>query len=87
MKKLVTQLFLILVSIWLLAACSKSDKVSEQKKMDPLEIIITPEIEKQTKIMLDKFKGLPHIANLGHGVYPDIHPDAVRCFINAVKSY
>ena len=49
MKKLVTQLFLIFVSIWLLSACSKSDKVSEQKKIDPLEIIITPEIEKQTK--------------------------------------
>jgi membrane fusion protein, heavy metal efflux system len=49
MKKLVTQLFLIFVSIWLLSACSKSDKVSEKKKIDPLEIIITPEIEKQTK--------------------------------------
>jgi len=44
-------------------------------------------IEKKTKEMLDKYKGGSHIANLGHGVYPDISPDAVRCFINAVKSY
>ena len=44
-------------------------------------------IEKKTKEMLDKFKGGPHIANLGHGVYPDIKPDAVRCFIDTVKTY
>lgn len=59
-----------------------------QGNLDPCVLYSSfSEIEKQTKIMLDKFKGLPHIANLGHGVYPDIHPDAVRCFINAVKSY
>lgn len=44
-------------------------------------------IERKTNEMLDKFKGGPHIANLGHGVYPDIHPDAVRCFIDTVKAY
>ena len=49
MKKLVSQLFLIFVSTLLLSACSKSENVSEQKKLDPLEIIITPEIQKQTK--------------------------------------
>ncbi len=59
-----------------------------QGNLDPCVLYSSfSEIEKQTKIMLDKFKGLPHIANLGHGVYPDIHPDSVRCFINAVKSY
>ncbi|GBL32175.1 hypothetical protein EMGBS12_04850 [Methylophilaceae bacterium] len=49
MKKLVSQLFLIFVSTLLLSACSKSENVSEQKKLDPLEIMITPEIQKQTK--------------------------------------
>lgn len=44
-------------------------------------------IEKLTKEMLKQFEGGPHIANLGHGVYPDITPDAVRCFIEAVKAY
>jgi predicted component of type VI protein secretion system len=44
MKKLVSQLFLIFVSTLLLSACSKSENVSEQKKLDPLEIMITPEI-------------------------------------------
>ena len=37
--------------------------------------------------MLDSFKSKRHIVNLGHGVYPDIHPDKVRTFINTVKNY
>jgi uroporphyrinogen decarboxylase len=37
--------------------------------------------------MLCKFGKNRHIANLGHGVYPDISPDKVICFIEAVKSY
>jgi uroporphyrinogen decarboxylase len=44
-------------------------------------------IEKKTKEMLQKYKGHSHIANLGHGVYPDISPDAVRCFIDSVKTF
>ena len=44
-------------------------------------------IEKQTNTMLKQFEGGSHIANLGHGVYPDVHPDAVRCFIETVKPY
>ena len=44
-------------------------------------------IERKTKEMLDQYKGGPHIANLGHGVYPDITPDAVRCFVDTVKAY
>src|SRR5690606_28032751 len=45
------------------------------------------EIEKATKCMLDEFGSRRHIANLGHGVYPDIKPDKVKAFINAVKSH
>ncbi|QDC96929.1 efflux RND transporter periplasmic adaptor subunit [Candidatus Methylopumilus universalis] len=58
MKKLVSQLFLIFVSILLLSACSKSENVSEQKKSDPLEIIITPEIQKQTKNEVVKYQDI-----------------------------
>lgn len=45
------------------------------------------DIEKATKKMLDEFGGHRHIANLGHGVYPDIKPDKVKCFIETVKEY
>jgi uroporphyrinogen decarboxylase len=44
-------------------------------------------IEKETKKMLDSFGNSKHIANLGHGLYPDINPDKVKCFIQAVKSF
>lgn len=45
------------------------------------------EIKKQTQEMLRQFGGQKHIANLGHGVYPDTDPDKVRCFIDTVKEY
>ncbi len=44
-------------------------------------------IEKETKKMLSAFGGQKHIANLGHGVYPDTKADAVKCFIDTVKNY
>ncbi|MEC7004656.1 MAG: uroporphyrinogen decarboxylase family protein, partial [Bacteroidota bacterium] len=43
-------------------------------------------IKHKTKEMLNSFAGHRHIANLGHGVYPDISPDHVKCFIETVKS-
>jgi uroporphyrinogen decarboxylase len=45
------------------------------------------EIEKATTAMLERFGGHKHIANLGHGVYPDIDPDKVKCFIDTVKNW
>lgn len=45
------------------------------------------EIKKQTQEMLRQFGGQKHIANLGHGVYPDTDPDKVRCFIDTVKEF
>ena len=44
-------------------------------------------IELETRKMLDSFGPHRHIANLGHGVYPDTDPEKVKCFINTVKSY
>ena len=44
-------------------------------------------IQKETRRMLKTFGRQKHIANLGHGVYPDIHPDSVRCFVDTVKEY
>lgn len=44
-------------------------------------------IKKETQKMLKSFGDHRHIANLGHGVYPDTHPDKVKCFIDTVKEY
>lgn len=45
------------------------------------------DIEKATKEMLNTFGTSRHIANLGHGVYPDTDPEKVKCFIQAVKNH
>jgi uroporphyrinogen decarboxylase len=45
------------------------------------------DIAKHTENMLAAFGNHPHIANLGHGVYPDTKPDAVRTFVHTVKAY
>lgn len=59
-----------------------------QGNLDPCVLYSDFEnIEKQTNEMLCKFGKNRHIANLGHGVYPDISPDKVICFVEAVKSY
>lgn len=44
-------------------------------------------IKLETRKMLSKFGAQRHIANLGHGVYPDIDPENVKCFIETVKEY
>jgi uroporphyrinogen decarboxylase len=44
-------------------------------------------IKAETRKMIDQFGRSRHIANLGHGVYPDMDPDKVKCFIDEVKEY
>lgn len=59
-----------------------------QGNLDPCALYASDkEIEKQTQEMLDQFGFEKHIANLGHGVYPDINPEKVKVFINTVKEY
>ncbi|GAB2612621.1 uroporphyrinogen decarboxylase [Belliella aquatica] len=59
-----------------------------QGNLDPAALYGSPkEVEAATVLMLDQFKGTRHIANLGHGVYPDINPEMVKVFIETVKAY
>lgn len=58
MKKSIRYLFLILLSVSFLGACSKSEDKSTQKKLDPLEVVITPEIQRQTKIQVISFQDI-----------------------------
>tara|TARA_B110000037_G_scaffold101356_1_gene118151 strand:+ start:1065 stop:2102 length:1038 start_codon:yes stop_codon:yes gene_type:complete len=44
-------------------------------------------IERKTKNLLNSFGNRRHIANLGHGVYPDTNPEKVKCFIETVKAH
>ncbi|NQZ77323.1 MAG: uroporphyrinogen decarboxylase [Ekhidna sp.] len=57
-----------------------------QGNFDPCALYGSEEsIKRDTAQMLEKFKGHPHIANLGHGVYPDTDPNKVKFFIDTVK--
>ncbi|RNI25686.1 uroporphyrinogen decarboxylase [Rufibacter latericius] len=44
-------------------------------------------VKRETNKMLESFGPNRHIANLGHGVYPDTDPEKVKCFIQTVKEY
>ncbi|WP_116127986.1 uroporphyrinogen decarboxylase [Lewinella sp. IMCC34183] len=58
-----------------------------QGNMDPAQLYApTGQIADGTRAMLDRF-GRGHIANLGHGVYPDTPLDGVKAFVNAVQDY
>jgi uroporphyrinogen decarboxylase len=62
------------------------DKVL-QGNLDPCALYAdTKMVRKQTIEML-QFFGQKHIANLGHGVYPDTPLDGVKAFIDTVKEY
>ncbi|MGF1532122.1 MAG: uroporphyrinogen decarboxylase [Bernardetiaceae bacterium] len=59
-----------------------------QGNLDPCVLYGTEaQIEAATRAMLDAFGDHPHIANLGHGVYPDTDFEKVKVFIETVKSY
>ncbi|MCO6477725.1 MAG: uroporphyrinogen decarboxylase, partial [Phaeodactylibacter sp.] len=58
-----------------------------QGNLDPCNLYAEPEkISLAARDMLDAFGGR-HIANLGHGVYPDTPLQGVRAFVQAVKGY
>jgi uroporphyrinogen decarboxylase len=59
-----------------------------QGNMDPCLLYADfKTIKKETEKMLKLFGSHRHIANLGHGVYPDIEKDKVRCFVDTVKEF
>ncbi|WP_310395095.1 uroporphyrinogen decarboxylase [Hymenobacter sp.] len=59
-----------------------------QGNLDPCALYGTREqVQAATEAMLRQFAGGPHIANLGHGVYPDTDPDMVRVFVDTVKAW
>lgn len=59
-----------------------------QGNLDPCVLYGSEEqIEKATHSMLSQFGPGRHIANLGHGVYPDTDPEKVKFFVDTVKGY
>ena len=59
-----------------------------QGNLDPCLLYAEPAtIRTATQDMLRAFGPDKHIANLGHGVYPDTNPNHVKVFIETVKTF
>lgn len=59
-----------------------------QGNLDPCALYGSlDQVKHETIKMLRSFGGSRHIANLGHGLYPDTEVDKVKCFIDTVKEF
>ena len=77
---------------WNMDIVESRELVGEEKtlqgNLDPCALYGSyDQIKKATQNMLDQFGPHRHIANLGHGVYPDTDPEKVKCFVETVKEY
>lgn len=62
--------------------------VTLQGNFDPTHLLApVREIEIKTKRMLERFGPNRYIANLGHGILPNIPVDHARAFVETVKNY
>ncbi|KAI0232333.1 Uroporphyrinogen decarboxylase [Lamellibrachia satsuma] len=59
-----------------------------QGNLDPCTLYASnDDIGRYVKDMLQKFGTQRYIANLGHGMYPDMDPEHLKAFIDAVHMY
>lgn len=64
------------------------DRVTLQGNFDPSKLLAPiPQIKKWVKEMIDAFGTQRYIANLGHGITPNVPVDHARAFVDAVKEY
>ncbi|PUZ24467.1 uroporphyrinogen decarboxylase [Chitinophaga costaii] len=71
-----------------LARQMAGSQVTLQGNFDPANLLAPiPEIEKATKRMLQEFGPHRHIANLGHGILPNVPVDHARAFVETIKAY
>tara|TARA_B100000795_G_scaffold143099_1_gene107134 strand:+ start:8171 stop:9199 length:1029 start_codon:yes stop_codon:yes gene_type:complete len=62
--------------------------ITLQGNFDPSRLLSPiPEIQKMVKEMIDGFGTTKYIANLGHGILPNIPVDHAKAFVDAVKNY
>ena len=62
--------------------------VALQGNLDPCWLYAPPaQIRERTHRMLQDFGGQAHIANLGHGILPDVPVSHARAFVDAVREW
>lgn len=64
------------------------NKITLQGNFDPARLLSPPEtIQKMVKEMIDEFGSTRYIANLGHGILPNIPVENAQAFVEAVVNY
>jgi uroporphyrinogen decarboxylase len=64
------------------------NKITLQGNFDPAKLLAPiPKIKQWVKEMIDGFGSQNYIANLGHGITPNVPVDHAKAFIEAVKEY
>jgi uroporphyrinogen decarboxylase len=64
------------------------NQVTLQGNFDPAKLLSPiPVIEKEVKQMLHAFGPGRHIANLGHGILPNVPVDHAKAFVDTVKNF
>ena len=71
-----------------LARSLTQNKKTLQGNFDPCKLLLPiPQIQKEVKEMIDAFGKDRYIANLGHGILPNIPVEKAKAFVEAVKNY
>jgi uroporphyrinogen decarboxylase len=64
------------------------DHICLQGNFDPAKLLSPiPVIEREVREMLKGFGGRNHIANLGHGILPNVPVDHAKAFVETVKHF
>lgn len=65
------------------------DRVALQGNMDPTMLYASPEaIRKEVATILESYgEGAGHVFNLGHGITPEVNPEHVAVFVEAVHEF
>jgi uroporphyrinogen decarboxylase len=65
-----------------------SNNITLQGNFDPAKLLAPiPQIKKWVREMIDGFGTQNYIANLGHGITPNVPVDHAKAFVEAVKEY
>lgn len=64
------------------------NRVTLQGNFDPIKLLMSPdEIKNEVHRMIDAFGTQGYIANLGHGITPNVPVENAKAFVQAVKEY